>query len=57
MSVVSELMQETATLADTPAVIPFAFQNVPEGKNPGEAISIKPGLRVKYVPAGCYNTL
>lgn len=42
MSVVSELMQETATLADTPAVIPFAFQNVPEGKNPGEAISIKP---------------
>lgn len=42
MSVRSELMQEAATLAETPVVIPFAFQNVPEGKNPGESISVKP---------------
>ena len=42
MSIQSVLMQEAATLAETPAVIPFAFQGVPDGKNPGKSISIKP---------------
>lgn len=42
MSVQSELMQEAATLAETPVVIPFTFQGVPEGKHPGESISIRP---------------
>lgn len=42
MSVQSELMQEAATLAETPVVIPFTFQGIPEGKHPGESISIRP---------------
>ena len=35
-------MQEAATLAEMPVVIPFTFQGVPEGKHPGESISIRP---------------
>lgn len=42
MSIQSSLIQEIATIADTPVVFPFEFKEVPEGKNPGKSITISP---------------
>ena len=36
------LMQEAATLADTPVVLEFKFKEVPKGKDPGNSITIYP---------------
>ena len=42
MSILSTLMGEAATVAESPVVIPYTFDDLPEGYDPGESITIRP---------------